>query len=244
MATIQDPEIDRVKARIRALAERTVSNGCTEAEAMAAAEMVGRLLERYALSMQEIDLRQARCTQVEVPLSGRQRRPIDGCVPAIARFCDCKVWLARDGCTARYVFFGFETDTALAAWLYEVIGRAMAAELVAFRAAHPALRGTPLRRGSISFQQGMAMRLAERLEALHAAREAEVGEQRQQGGALMLVKHRVVDDAFRETGTRLVSGGRRPLRQDAAFRHGEAAGSRVNLNRPLRDGGGGGGLLG
>ena len=50
-------ELTRVKARIKALTEKTVSNGCTEAEAMAAAEMVGRLLERYALSMEEIDVR-------------------------------------------------------------------------------------------------------------------------------------------------------------------------------------------
>ena len=82
---------------------------------MAAAEMVGRLLERYALSMEEIDLREERCVQVNVPIGGKQRRPIDGCVTAIARFCDCKVWVARDGMTPSYVFFGFEADTALAA---------------------------------------------------------------------------------------------------------------------------------
>ena len=46
--------------------------------------------------MAEVDLRAEPCVQAEVPLPGRQRRPIDGCVPAIARFCDCKVWLARD----------------------------------------------------------------------------------------------------------------------------------------------------
>jgi Protein of unknown function (DUF2786) len=40
-----------VKARIKALTDKTVANGCTEAEAMSAAEMVRRLLERYALSM-------------------------------------------------------------------------------------------------------------------------------------------------------------------------------------------------
>ena len=91
----QTTELVRVKAQIRALAEKTVSNGCTEAEAMAAAEMVGRLLERYALSMDEIEVREARCVQAEVPLAGQRRRPIDGCVPAIACFCDCKVWLAR-----------------------------------------------------------------------------------------------------------------------------------------------------
>ncbi len=133
----QTTELTRVKARIKALAEKTVSNGCTEAEAMAAAEMVGRLLERYALSMEEIDVREERCVQVEVPIGGKQRRPIDGCVTAIARFCDCKVWISRDADVPSYVFFGFDADTALASYLFSVIDRAMATALTAFRAAHP-----------------------------------------------------------------------------------------------------------
>ena len=44
--------------------------------------------------------------QVEVPIGGKRRRPIDICVPAIARFHDCKVWLARSDLQAHYVFFG------------------------------------------------------------------------------------------------------------------------------------------
>ena len=68
----QATELSRVKARIKALAEKTVSNACTEAEAMAAADMVGRLLERYALSMAEIDVREQRCIQVEVPIGGKR----------------------------------------------------------------------------------------------------------------------------------------------------------------------------
>jgi hypothetical protein len=43
-----------------------------------------------------------------VPIGGKQRRPIDGCVTAIAQFCDCKVWLARDLVVPSYVFFGFD----------------------------------------------------------------------------------------------------------------------------------------
>jgi hypothetical protein len=39
--------------------------------------MVGRLLERYALSMEEIDVREQRCIQVEVPIGGKRRHPID-----------------------------------------------------------------------------------------------------------------------------------------------------------------------
>jgi len=242
----QTMELARVKARIKALTDKTVANGCTEAEAMSAADMVGRLLERYALSMDEIEVRQARCVQVEIPLGGRRRRPIDGCVPAIARLCDCKVWLARGarpgdvaaGSEAvpfsRYVFFGFETDTALATYLFGVIDRAVATEASAFRLAKPHLRGVRLRQASSSFQHGFVARVADRLDSMHDAREAAVKAQRSTGTALILAKHRVVDDAFAEANVRLVSMGAVGQRRSAgAYREGWAAGARVNLNRPV-----------
>ncbi len=46
---------------IAALSARTIERGGTEAEAMAAAAMVGRLLGRYALTMEEVDIRHQRC---------------------------------------------------------------------------------------------------------------------------------------------------------------------------------------
>lgn len=222
-----------MKARIRALAERTTSNGCTEAEALAAAEMVGRLLERYALTMEEVDLRAEPCIQREIPLPSRRRRPIDGCVPAIARFCDCRVWLAADEGRPRYVLFGFEPDVVLAAYLYAVIERAMAEEVRAFRARSPGLRGPDLRGASTSFARGMAGRLDERLGAMHRAREEAVSALRPTGTALMVVKASVVEEAFRATKLRLVSGRAAIIRQDGAYRQGYAAGGRVNLDRPL-----------
>ncbi|MDJ0388043.1 DUF2786 domain-containing protein [Roseomonas sp. E05] len=230
----QAAELARVKARIRALTEKTVSNGCTEAEALAAAEMVGRLLERYALSMDEVELREARCVQVEVPLAGRRRRPVDACVPAIARFCDCKVWLARESRGARYVFFGLEPDTALAAYLFAVVERSIGAELATFRAARPALRGLPLRRASTSFQQGMAGRIAERLEAMARERQAGMAARPSAGTALVVAKQQVVEEAFREAAIRLVATRRQAIQPDGSYHQGYAAGDRVNLNRPLR----------
>jgi hypothetical protein len=229
----QTDELNRVKARIKALAEKTVSNGCTEAEAMSAAEMVGRLLERYALTMEEIDVRAAQCVQLEVKLRGRQRRPIDGCVTAIARFCDCKVWLARGETSASYVFFGFEPDTEMAGYLFSVVDHAMAAAVATFRRSQPRLAGTALRQACVSFQQGMAARVADRLEAMHDEREASVAAQRGTGTALTLVKHSVVETAFRETSIRLVSGRAAGMRVNGAFRSGQAEGDRINLGRPV-----------
>jgi hypothetical protein len=246
----QTAELARVKARIKALTEKTVANGCTEAEAMSAAEMVGRLLERYALSMDEIEVRDARCVQAEVPIGGQRRRPIDACVPAIARFCDCKVWLTRRAppvpndddsdwsqAGGRYVFFGFETDTVLAIYLFAVIDRAIMTEAAAFKKTNPALRAVRLRRASASFQHGMAARVSARLDGMHRDREASVRAQRSTGSALILARHRVVEDAFRETDVRLVSMNAIGKRRIAsAFHDGWRAGERVNLSRPVPGG--------
>ena len=200
---------------------------------MAAADMVGRLLERYALTMQEVDVRAEPCVQVEVPLDGVKRRPIDLCVPAIARFCDCKVWLARSGGRAGYVFFGFDTDTRLAAYLFSVIDRAIRSDLLVFRRQTPSLAGIALRRASTSFQQGMAARIAERLEAMHAEREASVASNRAAGTALMVIRHQVVEDAFRGSKIRLQTQPGLTLRQNGAYRAGLLAGDKVNLRRPV-----------
>jgi Protein of unknown function (DUF2786) len=232
----QADERERVKARIKALTERTVSRGCTEAEAMAAAAMVGRLLERYALTMEEVDIREEPCVQVEVPVGGLRRRPIDLCTPAIARFCDCKVWLAHAEAAAHYIFFGFATDTKLAVYLFSIVDRAMGSELLSFREQRPALAGMELRRASRSFQQGMAARIGERLETMHAEREASIGAARSSGTALIIMRHRLVEDAFRNTKVRLQSSGGMTLRRNAAYRAGQAAGDRVNLGRPIDSG--------
>jgi hypothetical protein len=230
----QTTELSKVKARIKALTEKTVSNGCTEAEAMAAAEMVGRLLERYALTMEEIDVRAAACVQVSIPLGGQRRRPIDGCVTAIARFCDCKVWLTKDEAGPSYVFFGFEADTSLAAYLFALIDHAIRNELAAFRARTPGLKGPALRAASTSFQQGMTVRVAARLDDMLRERDASVARQRATGSALMVVKQNIVEDAFRKTDIRLVtSAPRAPIPINGAFKHGIEAGDRVNLNRPV-----------
>jgi hypothetical protein len=122
----------------------------------------------------------------------------------------------------------------MAAYLFAVIDRAIHTETTVFRRANPRLRAVRLRRASASFQHGMAARIAERLDAMRRDREAAVRTQRATGTALMLVKHRVVEDAFREANVRLVSMaaiGARPIA--SAYYEGWAAGDRVNLNRPV-----------
>ena len=84
----------------------------------------------------------------------------------------------------------------------------------------------------------MAARVAGRLDEMHRERDANVAAQRSTGTALILIKGQVVEDAFRETEIRLVAAaGLSRARLMGAFRHGLAAGDRVNLNRPIGDAG-------
>jgi hypothetical protein len=64
--TKQNDELIRVKLKIKALAAKTLDNGCTEHEAMTAATKVGELLEQYNLSMSECDVREEKCIKKTV----------------------------------------------------------------------------------------------------------------------------------------------------------------------------------
>jgi hypothetical protein len=238
---MQNIELEKVKNRIRALSEKTVENGCTEAEAMSAATMVGRLLDQYALGMDECDIKAERCTERYVPSGGKHRRPIDLCLPAIASYCGCKVWLH---CGSReYVFFGLEPDLMLAVYLYSVIDKAMANELEVFRK-------TPIYRASQhglvarnSFLRGMARRVALRLRAMQDERAAKMKSDTApqhpgapaSGHALVLVKNAKVEDEWAALALKLISPKKsRPrIRDQACFAQGEQAGDRVRLDRPL-----------
>jgi hypothetical protein len=70
---------------------------------------------------------------------------------------------------------------------------------------------------------------------MHAEREASVRARRATGTALMVVKHQVLEEAFRKTDVKLVNMygvGARVI--PSAYQAGWVAGDRVNLSRPIR----------
>ena len=58
-------ELDKLKARIQALRAKTIDNGCTEDEALSAAAKVAELLDRYALSLTDVEMREVPCERLE-----------------------------------------------------------------------------------------------------------------------------------------------------------------------------------
>src|SRR3981189_2667053 len=122
--------LDRLKTRIQGLRSKTTDNGCTEAEALLAAAKVAELLDRYDLSLTDVEIRDAPCEQREYETYRKKRIPLDACIGAIANFCDCRVWREKNPAgESRYVFFGLRSDIEVTHYLTELIDNTVRSEL-------------------------------------------------------------------------------------------------------------------
>lgn len=231
-------ELDRVKARIRALAARTVDRGCSEAEALAAAQKVGELLEVYGLSMSEVELREEACLQREVAFADPRRVAMKWLFPELLRFTGCRGWTQG---TDTLVLFGLEPDVLMGDYLLHVVAAALAQEEAAYRqGAHFAARRARAQAALRSFRIGFASRIAARLAELSEARRRSEEAARAAAGtasagtALVLLKERRIEEGFRGLGVRLRTVHRQTtIRDQGAYATGQKAGGRVNLERPV-----------
>jgi Protein of unknown function (DUF2786) len=224
-----DAELDKVLARIQALRAKTVDRGCTEEEAIAAAGKVAELLDRYGLSLGEVELKEQACEGFGVDTGRRRFGPIDDCIPAVGAFCDCRVWSekAADG-RIRYVFFGLPADVAGARYLYELVERAFATETDLFKRSelYAGHRSHERRSATQSFQTGLAHGIARKLDELHRRREEAM--RTETGRDLVPVKEGVVEDELAKLGLRfhVRGGGRGRYVLPEAYEAGQEAGER------------------
>lgn len=223
----RDADLDRLIGRIQALRAKTVDQGCTEAEALAAAEKVAELLDRYGLSLSELDLKRQTCEGAAVETNRKRVGPVDECVPAIAAFFDCRVWgeKAADG-TLRHVFFGLPADVMAARYLYDLVEAAFATETALFRAGptYGAMPSGVRRTATTSFGLGFARGISAKLQTLRTARESTM--RGATGRDLVVAKAEVVDDELERLGLRFrvrTSGRGRRVLSDA-FEEGHEAG--------------------
>ena len=110
---------------IKALMQKTVDNGCTESEAMSAAEMVAKMLRKHNLNLSEVEVRGERCIQIDIDVTKRAH-PVVMCSTAIAKFTGTKVW--RSPSRGKLVFFGLPHDVEVASYMVDMIRNIMEQE--------------------------------------------------------------------------------------------------------------------
>lgn len=225
-------ELDRLTARIQALRAKTIANGCTEDEALAAAAKVAELLDRYDLSLSDVEMRAAPCDRLAYESGRKKRIPLDDCVGAIAHFCDCKVWREKNAAgEASYVFFGLKADIAAAHALAGLVDSAVRTELGRYKTSRDYLRFRHQDRhmANASFALGMVARIADRLSAMKAERDAV---NRSSGRDLVVLKSSVVEAELEKLDLRLRSvRSRGRMVMTDAYEAGEAAGDSLALER-------------
>jgi hypothetical protein len=237
-------ELEQVIQNIRLLTRKTVSKGCTEAEAMAAATKIGELMRVYNLSMDRIFLNDAKCITRGISTGRNRRHPIDKCLIAIAEFCDCKVWFDKSDAISKYNFFGLEPDTEMATYLYTTILGSIERETDTFKETNIYTDATCHRkRLSVSFQKGMVRRINDRLQEMTTKRkhqeDIEIPKITTDNGttSLMVIKYSKVEDEYAKLSLHL----RKTYNQSrcvnmSAYNEGVQRGNSVNLSRPIQRG--------
>ena len=229
-------DLARVIARIRALRAKTVDQGCTEEEAVSAADKVAELLDRYGLSLGETDIRHQPCLGVGIDSTRKRMGPLDECVPAIAHFCDCRAWNERTPAgTIRSMFFGLPADVEAAQYLFERVATALETETAGFRKGnlYAGLAGGGRQKATTSFQLGLARGICGKLDARKRDRDTKTFQLT--GRDLVPVKADVVEEELAKLGmsftTKETSRGRMVLL--GAYEAGQVASGRFEIQGEL-----------
>jgi hypothetical protein len=229
--------LDKLRMRIQALRAKTIDNGCTEGEALSAAAKVAELLDRYDLSLTDVEIREAPCGQSAFETHRKKRIPLDDCIGAVANFCDCRVWREKNEAgEARYVFFGLRSDIEVAHYLTELIDTAIRSELGRYKTTREYLQFRHKERhmANASFALGMVASIADKLTAMKAERDKVNSGT---GRALVVLKAAIVDDELGKLGLRLrVQRGASRMVSTTAFEAGGVAGASLDLNPGIEEG--------
>lgn len=207
--------------RIRALLAKTVDNGCTESEALAAAVKVGELMDRYGITYSDLELKSERCRK---HTATDRYHDVNLVSAAIGRFCSCDAWFNGGGIT----YFGFTIDVLIANYLTSLCRSAMEVEFERFFQSNARPRDQKKRFLRKPFMVAMADRLSERFDEMLSSREATATTAN--GTSLVVVKKAIVEEQLKALGMKFTSTRAPRYRDNAAARTaGQAAGDRVNL---------------
>lgn len=118
-------------ARLRKLAAMTQAAGCTEAEAMAAAEKLRRMIDEHGIAPEEISADQYEREWT----TGRRRRRnrVERLWNIVAWFCDCAVYVEIKSGYRAAVYFGVAPRPTIASYVHDVCEDAIAWEIARFR---------------------------------------------------------------------------------------------------------------
>lgn len=239
MSEISKDKREKIAARVRALLRMTEEKGCSEAEAMTAAEKAAELMAEYALAAEDLsDIKDEkfgkRSRKGYAHYKGRRAyyHEVQFCTTAIAKFFDCEHYF--NASDAELVYFGSELDTELAHYLTDRVRSAMdigwALFMKTFEYRVEKEGGTHPKTMRAQYMYGFSARVRQRLNEMKEAQKKTVAASTN-ANALVVCKQAIVKERFKETGIKVASSSTSGALPSASARNaGARDGSSVTLN--------------
>jgi len=233
---------EKVASRISALLQKTVAQGATEAEAIAAAELAVKLRIQYGMTLSDIEIMADPVSEYSFDRNDELNfMPEDYCVEGIEALCGIKVWYTKRDEKALFTndihkvrllsVLGVESDVKFAHWLYTMIGNSIDTAFTVFSNTVIYKRNPNQLDAATSFKLGMATRINLRLKEL--AGTAETG-QTTTGTDLVVIKAQKLQAALEKRNYTFNAVEAKDKLSDAnARQQGRTAGDAVNLSRPI-----------
>ncbi len=223
-----ETEREKLLDKVKALLSKTVENGCTEEEALAALAKARAWIDAFEITDSELSLtKEEKAVFRREPPGTRDPHSIKRWLAsAVAQFTDCKAWRDRD---TALVFCGLRPDAQFASWLLDHLAAFVLRELAQFLIEADA--GLSNRRRAInSFVIGCTGRISKRLRELCATSAPVTSNAK----ALVVVKGQAVAAKMAEAGIHLGKSRSSRRSVDAgSFAAGQAAGERASFGRPV-----------
>jgi hypothetical protein len=225
-------ERDSVLNKIRALLAKTMENGCSEAEAMAALGKAQAMKDAYAVTEGELNLtKEEKAILRREPPGTKDPHRIKWFLgAAVSKFCNCRCWRERRAKGGGLVFCGLPSDAQFATWLLDTLAAFVQAEIVNFlMEAEPSNEERP--QAIRGFVLGCCDRISDRLMELC---EQSATLATSNAKALVVVKDAAIKAKLDELGIHLCSGsGSCGAWDSSSYAAGKAAGDRASFGRPV-----------
>lgn len=216
--------------KVRAIWSKTVDNGCTEAEAMVALSIAGKLMEEHNISEEDLKLDDEKAIVARSNMQDPQNIRWELCA-WIGQFTETKPF----GHKKSIKFAGLKSDVDFAIWLTESLTHFVKAQLKSYMWSNgfQSLKGNERNRVINSFVRGCCARINSKLKQLVNNRKVTTN-----STALVVAKQALINEVIKDLNIAQADNrGRKRQNYGDIYRDGAKAGDNANFGRPIETGG-------
>ena len=211
--------------KIRALLAKTITNGCTQPEALAALAKARAMMDAYEVTEEDLQLAKEEAAILRKDGTRDPHGIKWELLAAIADYCECEAWKGPEG----FVFCGLKSDADYATWLLSHLAAFVQGELANHLIKCPASSKGERRHLIKSYVLGITSSIKKQLWRPKTD-APKISNSRE----LVVIRTAAIADKMKELDIKVRTVHRRTRYVDpAAYDAGVKAGKRASIGRPV-----------